>query len=143
MRTANRATRGLLQDFLERDLETQRVQLLNDSDRTVVAHRAQPEESPFERIELHHVQRQQMNLVIAVESTELHPRDQSDSRAFRSITRRWDAGDRIVVRQRQRGNTAALSGFDYTFRWKSAVRGGRVRMQVDERRPTRPGAHRS
>jgi hypothetical protein len=46
-----------------------------------------------------------------------------------------------MVGERNGLEAATRRSLDYLLWWKDAVGGGRVSMQVDERRPARLGAH--
>jgi hypothetical protein len=89
------------------------------------------------------VQRQQMDLVVVLESAQLHSGDYSNAQALTRRARRRDSIDSVVIRQCKGGKATALGGLDYSFGSKGTVRGGRVSVQVDERRPARIRTHRS
>jgi hypothetical protein len=89
------------------------------------------------------VHRQQMDLVVFLESAQLHSGDYSNTQALTRLTRRRDSINGVVIRKRQGGKATALGGLDYSFRSEGTVRGGRVSVQVDERRPARIRTHRS
>jgi hypothetical protein len=84
-----------------------------------------------------------MYFAIVVECAQLNAGYHTDSRLLGRLASGANPIDRVVIRQRYRGQPALLGGLDHLFGRESAVRGGRVGMQVDERRPTRLCAHRA
>jgi hypothetical protein len=78
---------------------------------------------------------------ILVERAKLHPRDDADTELISRITRRADTIDGVVIGERERGQAATRRCLYYLLWRECAVRGCRVRMQVDESRPARLAAH--
>ena len=57
--------------------------------------------------------------------------------------RRRNSINSVVIRERQGGKATALGSLDYSLGSERTVRGGRVSVQVDKRRPARIRTHRS
>jgi hypothetical protein len=89
------------------------------------------------------VQRQQMDLVVFLESAQLNSGDYSDAQTLAGNARRRDSTNGVVIRQRQSGKATALGRLDYSFGSERTIRSSRVSVQVDERRPARICTHRS
>jgi hypothetical protein len=87
------------------------------------------------------VESQKMNFLLILDGAELYSGDHSNAKALASLARRGNALDRVVIRERQCGETAPFGCLDYTVGADGPVRGGRMGMQVDERRPARIRAH--
>jgi hypothetical protein len=87
------------------------------------------------------MKRENVDFVILLEGAQLHSGDYTNPQPLASFSRSSDSTNRIVVSERQRLEAATRGGFDYLFRWECAIGGGRVSMEVDERRPTRRRAH--
>jgi len=89
------------------------------------------------------MEREHVYFPLFVERAQLHPRDHANAHALRGLTRRADTVNSVVIRKRERRQPASRRGLDYSLGRENAVRGGRVRMQVDESRPARLVVHRS
>ena len=116
VRPADRPAIRLTQDFIERDLDAERVELANDFLRPLVSHVPQLGEPPLERVETSQVQGKEMHLVAAVERAQLAPCHDTNARAFTGGARGSDAGDAIVIGKRDRREIAAFCRFDYALR---------------------------
>ena len=135
VRTADCPAIGLLKNFVQRERNSNDVELVHDLLCACVAQRTQLAEPLFQSLQLGEVQRQDVDFVLVKECTELHSCDYSNSKSGAGRPRRLDSPDSIMVSERQRGETAPLRGFDDLLGGKNAVRCGRMGMQVDERRP--------
>jgi hypothetical protein len=78
---------------------------------------------------------------VFVKCAQLHPGDDADTNLLSRLTRRANTIDCVVIRERKRGQSATRRGLYYLLWRECAVRGCRVRMQVDESRPARLAAH--
>ena len=87
------------------------------------------------------MKREHVNLVIVLKRAQLHSGYYANPQPLAGFSRSRNSTHSIVISERQRLESAARRGFDYLLWWKGAVRGGRVSMEVDEWRPTRPSAH--
>jgi len=143
MRAPNRAAVGLVQNFVQGQWYPQPVQLLDDFCGTRMAMRAQLAQSRLKCIQMREVQRQQVNFVVVLKRAQLAAGDDPNAERVASCPGGGNAIDRIVIRQRERGESAPLRSFDYAFGGKDSIRSGRVRVQVDMGRPARIRTHRS
>jgi hypothetical protein len=84
-----------------------------------------------------------MDLVVFLESAQLHSGDYSDAQALAGNARRRYSINSVVIRQCERGKATALGRLDYSVGSERTIRSSRVSMQVDERRPARICTHRS
>ena len=89
------------------------------------------------------MEREQVYFVVPVERAQLDAGDHTDACPLCCLAGCTDAVDSVVISERERGQPAALGGLDYSLGREGAVRGGRVSVQVDERRPARIRAHRA
>jgi hypothetical protein len=83
------------------------------------------------------MKREEVNFMVLIVSAQLDAGDHTNSGALRRFTRRTNAVDGVVIRERESREAAALRCLYYALGWECAVRGGRVGMEVDERRPAR------
>jgi hypothetical protein len=141
--TSERAAVGLEKDLVQRERNAKGVEPLNDLLGPRVAPGAQPTETRLQRPDVGDVQRQQMDLVVFLESAQLHSGNYSNTEALTGHARCGDSINSVVIRKCQGGKATALSGLDYTFGSEGTIRGSRVGVQVDERRPARIRTHRS
>jgi len=141
VRPADRSPVCFQQHFVECNGYSQCVELLDNSLGAREPHQAQFRQSLLQGVELRQMERQQMDFVILVERAELDSSDYSDSDPVAGLAGRGYSRDRVVVSECECLEAAPLSSLDYLFWWESPVRGGRVSMQVDERRPARLCAH--
>ena len=140
---ADGAAVRLLKNFIERERNSERVQLLHDFLCSDVARRPKLRQSLLQNVKVGEVEREQMYFAVIVECAQLYPGNQTDARPVCRQSGRADAVYRVVISERQRHQPAALGRLDYALGREKAVRGGRVGMQVDERRPARLCAHRA
>lgn len=89
------------------------------------------------------MKRQHVDFVILEECAELYSRDHANAQSLAGLACCRDSSNRIVVSERECFQAAAFSRLDHPIWWESAVGGGRMSMQVDERRPDRLCAHRA
>jgi hypothetical protein len=134
---------GLLKDFIEGERNSNCVELLHDFLRSDVARCPKLSQSLIQNVKVGEVEREQMYFAVIVECAQLYSGDQTDASPLCRDAGRADAIYGVVIRERQRRQPAALSSLDYALRREKAVRGGRVGMKVDERRPARLSAHRA
>ncbi len=97
----------------------------------------------FERTELGKMERKQVNFMVLIVSAQLYAGDHANSGALRRFARGTNAVYGVVIRESEGRKAAALRCLYYALGWECAVRGGRVGMEVDERRPARRCAHRA
>lgn len=131
----------LCQHFVERNRYPQCVQLFDYLRGAREAHQAQLRQSLLQGVEFRQMERQQMYFVVLVERAELYSGNYANSQTLPGLAGNGHSRDRIVVSEGERLEATALGGLDYLFWWENAVRGGRMGMQVDERRPARLCAH--
>jgi len=141
VRTANRPAIGLPKNFVQRDRNSENVELVHDLPCTCVAQGTQLTKALFQSLEVREMKCQDMDFVLVVKCTKLHSGDHSNSESLAGPARRVDSANRIMIGECKRRQTAALRGLDYLLGWKNAVGCSRVGMQVDERRPARIRAH--
>jgi len=143
VRTSNRTAIGLQKNLVQRERNAKGIEFIHDLLGPCVAPGAQPGETRLQPRYMRDVQRQQMDLVVFLESAQLHSGDYSNTEALTGYARRRDSINGVVIRERQGCKATALGGLDYSFWCEGAVRGGRVSVQVDECRPARIRTHRS
>lgn len=141
VRTANGPSLRLKENLIEGDRNSERVELLDDFFGAREALSAQFQQAHLESLEMSEVQSQHVNLVIVLEGAELRTRDHPDAESLTCRAGCRNSADRVVVGERNGLEAATRRSLDYLLWWKNAVRGGRMGMQVDERRPARLGAH--
>ena len=143
MGSADRATIGLLEHFVQSERNAERVQLVHDLLSARVSHCAQLAETPLQSFEVCQMKRQKMDFVPIVKRAQLYSGNYSNPQSLAGRPRRRNAIDRVVICQCQRSQTAAFGGFYGCFGSDRTVRGSRVGVQVVDRRPARIRAHRS
>lgn len=141
VRTPNCPSLCLKEDLIEGDRYSERVELLDDLFGAREALRAQFQQAHLESLEVREVQSQHVNFVIVLEGAELCTRDHPDAESVTCCAGCRKSADRVVVGQRNGLEAATRRSLDYLLWWKNPVGGGRMSMQVDERRPARLGAH--
>src|ERR1700716_1342103 len=102
---------------------------------------AQLRQALLERIEVREMEGEYVYFPVLVERAQLHPGDHADPHLLGSVTRRANTIDGVVIRERECGQSATRRCLYYLFWRECAVRGCRVRVQVDESRPARLAAH--
>src|SRR5450759_1366674 len=143
VRTSDRAAVGLLKYLVQRERNAERVEFLDDLPGARVAICAQLAETHFQGLEAGEVQRQQVDFVVFLKSAQLHPGYYPNAQSLTGHASRRNSVDRVVIRECQGREAAALGGLDYPLGRDRTVRGSRVTVQVDERRPARIHAHRA
>jgi hypothetical protein len=103
----------LLKDFLKRHRDAEGIQLLDYLFGTRVAKRAQLAQALFERLELGEVQGKNVDFVIVLKCAQLDARDKPHAQTLGGRTRRGNAVDRVVVGQRNGGESTALCRINY------------------------------
>jgi len=87
---------------------------------------------------------QEMDLDPVLMDAELDPGHEAEPEAIRRGLCLGDAGERVVIGERESDDAGAMGRFDGGGRRRSAIRGRRVRVQVDvtrrRGRVTRHGA---
>ena len=115
VRPPDGATIRLAEYFIQRQLDAERIELLHDLDGTGISQCPQLTESLLQRIEPRQMQRQEMYFLIVLKRAELCAGDHADSVAGGGGTRRGNPVDRIVIRERDRGEATALGCFNDAF----------------------------
>jgi hypothetical protein len=103
-------------------------------------------EVPLQGVELGEMQGEKMHFVIILECAQLGARNYADAKAVASFSRAGNAVDRVMICECEGSEPARRRCFDNLLWRERAVRGGRMSVQVDERRPARRGSfagHRS
>jgi hypothetical protein len=143
VRPADRAAVCLLQDLVDGQRHSEDVQFLDDPFGARVAMRAKLAEPPLKCIKAGEMQRQQVDFVVVLKRTQLASGDDPDTQPVTCCLRRRNSIDCVVIRERERGESATLGSFDYTLGRKDSIRRRGVGVQVDVRRPARIRTHRS
>jgi hypothetical protein len=125
--------------FVQRQRNAELVEPVDYPSRAGVSGNPEIGQPLFERTQLGKMERKEVNFMVLVVSAQLNARDYANSGALRRFARGTNAVYGVVIRESESRETAALRCLYYSLGWESAVRGGRVGMKVDERRP----AHRS
>ena len=95
--SAHRTAVRLLEYFVERNRDLQRIELLYDSLGANVTLRAQLAEPRLQGVEIRQVQRQQVDFMIVLKSAELGARNNAHSQSLARRARRSNSIDCIVV----------------------------------------------
>lgn len=143
VRPPNRSAIRLLENFIQRQRDTELIEPVHYPSRAGVSRKPQIGQSHFERPQLGEMKCEQVNFMILIVSTQLDARDHANARALRRQARGANAVYGIVIGESESREAAALRLLYYSLGWERAVRGGRVGMEVDERRAARRCAHRS
>ena len=83
------------------------------------------------------MKREKVDFMVVIVSAQLDAGDHANAGTLRSLACRTNAVDGVVIGESESGEAAALRCLYYSLRWECPVRGGRVGMEVDERRPAR------
>jgi hypothetical protein len=133
VRAADRTSSGLLEHCREIDSNTELVQALYHALGARTPHVTKRDELCFELPRIGQVESEYVSFHIALDGAELDARHHADAK---SLSRRrcfGDAGDGVMIGQRDGGEPNPL-GFANDVGWSArAVGGGRVRVQIDER----------
>ena len=133
----------LLKDFVERERNPEGVELLHNLSSPNMTRCAQLRQTLLERIEVGKMECEHVDFPLFIERTELHTCDYANTHGLGGLARRANTIDGVVIREGERGQAATRRSLDYVLGRKCAVRGCRVRVQVDESRRARLAAHRS
>lgn len=139
----NRSAIRLEENFVQCQRDAELIEPVDDPSCAGMSGNTEIGQPLFERTELGKVEREQVNFMVLIVSAQLHTGDHANSGALRRFSRRANTVYGIMIRERESREAAALRCLDYALGWECTVRGGRVGMEVDERRPARRIAHRS
>jgi hypothetical protein len=139
----NRSAIRLQENFIQRQRDAELVEPVDYPSRAGMSGNPQIGQPLFERTQLGEMKSKQVNFMVLIISAQLDAGDHPNSGALRRFARRTYAVYGVVIRERESREAAALRCLYYALGWECAVRGGRVGMEVDERRPARRCAHRS
>ena len=131
VRPTDRTTGCLVEHGVERDRNAEPVQRFDDALGAGAACGAEHRQLSLELFESGEVQAQHVHFAVAFDGTELHARNDSDSESFTCLTSLGDAGERIVIGERDRLETGSLCRLDDAGRRYGAVGRRRVHMQID------------
>ena len=134
MRTADRATVGDSQHAVERDGDTEHIELVHDRERTRDAAVPVEHEVGLHPRDVADVQAEQMHLVIALMHAELDAGHESQPERIGSDLRFGHPAERVVVGERERGETGAMRGLDGDGGTLRSIGRGGMRVQVHEGR---------
>jgi hypothetical protein len=143
VRAANRSSVRLLEHFVHRDGNAKLVESVYYSSSARVARDSEIGQPLLQWPELRQVKGEQVNLMFLVVGAQLHSRYHANPGALGSLARGTNAIDGVVIGECEGRQTAALRCRNYALGGECAVRGGRMGMEVDERRPASRGRHRS
>lgn len=143
VRPPNRSAVRLQQYFVQCQRDAELVEPVDYPSRAGVSGNPKIGQPLFERAQLGEMECEQVNFMILVVCAQLHASDHSNSGALRCFAGWTNPVYGIVIRERESREAAALRCLYYALGWECAVRGGRVGMEVDERRPAGRFAHRS
>ncbi len=143
VRSANRTAIRLHKNLIECQRDAKLIEPVHYPARAGVSGNTQIGQPLFELAQLGKMEREQVNFMVLIVSAQLNAGDHANSGPLRRLPRGTNAVYGVVIRESERREAAVLRSLYYSLGWECAVRGGRVGMEVDERRPDRRCAHRS
>jgi hypothetical protein len=143
VRPANRSAIRLHENFIQCQRDADLIEPVDYPSRASVSGKPKIGQPLFERTQLRKMERKEVNFMVLVVSAQLDPSYHANSGALRRIARGTHAVYGVVIRESESGQAATLRCLYYSLGWECAIRGGRVGMEIDERRPARRCAHRS
>jgi hypothetical protein len=143
MWSPNRSAIRLQQNFIQCQRDAELIEPVDYPSRAGVSGNPKFGQPLFEWPQLGKMECEEVNFLVLIVCAQLHARDHANSGALRRFARGTNAVYGIVIRKRESREAAALRCLYYSLGWECAVRGGRVGMEVDERRAARRFAHRS
>ena len=132
MRAPHRATGGLSKNRVQCHGDAERIEAFNDPRRSSHAHFAQSRKSVLELNQLREMQTEEMRFMISLDCAQLDAGNEPNAYFARCVSRFGDAGDGVVVRQRERGQPSALGRSRDIRRSARAIRGRRMRVEIDK-----------
>ena len=143
VRPPNRSAIRLQENFIQCERDAELIEPGDYPSCAGVSGNPQIGQPLFERPQLGKMECEQVNFMVLIVSAELHACDHANPGALRCFAGGTNPVNGIVIRERESSQAATLRCLYHSLGGECAVRGGRVGMEVDERRPARRCAHRS
>jgi hypothetical protein len=137
----NRPAIRLQENFIQCQRDAELIEPVDYPPRASVSGNPKIGQPLFERTQLREMERKQVNFMVLIVRAQLHSRDHANSGQLGRFARGTNAVYGVVIGESESREAAALRCLYYALGWECAVRGGRVGMEVDERRPARRIAH--
>src|SRR5688500_1227957 len=137
VRTTNRRISGFFEYHLERHVDAERTQALDNSGGSEMALLSEFLQARLDESEPRYVEGENVYLGVAVVCAELDACHHPDSEGPAGFDRAWHARERVMIGQCECCDARRVCRRNDALRRQRSVRGGRVSVKIDESRRSR------